>query len=396
MTLSVRPTPYIIPSYSLTGDLLAYLRCGLQYRYHHRGALPPSKPVQLWFGEFIHGVMEEAYRQWGSSPRPFSWDDGVLLLIEDLIIRRLGARGIWPRNPAICDLRARRSGGPVDDLAHRRARAAINVWGPHLFPLIAQAEVRLKGIRSMPNTAAGARADYYEVQGIVDVLTSVELAVARADNRLLVALQADQTVSKSLGQVIAQSSGAIGPVCEVIVDYKGMRRPNTGDPTWQYLGWQILTYAWLREQQPGAAPVVGGVLLFLNELEPSRDDMEQLWDEVLGRNAPRTDTVPLGADLAALRAWNPHRRQSAPPALSLEYRIARSIRVVPVTALDKQRSLTEFDRTVTEIEMSVVQERGGRSLTTCWQANSVDQTCAACDFRTYCPSSPRQGAPLAP
>ncbi len=396
MPLSVRPTPYIIPSYSLTGDLLAYLRCGLQYRYHHRGALPPSKPVQRWFGEFIHGVMEEAYRQWETSSSPFPWDDGVVLPIEDLIIRRLGAQGIWPRNPAICDLRARRGDGPVNDLAHRRALAAINVWGPHLFPLIAQAEVRLKGIREMPSTVSGTRADYYEVQGVVDVLTSVELSAAGADNRLLTMLQADSVVARRLGHVIAQSGSITAPICEVIVDYKGMRRPSTGDPVWQHLSWQILTYAWLREQQPGSAPVIGGVLLFLNELEPGRDDMEQLWSEVFGPNAPQTDVVPLGADLAALRAWNPRQRRIPLPKLSLDYRIRRSIRVIPVTDMDKQRSLAEFDRTVSEIEESVVQERSGQPLTACWKANPVDQTCAVCDFRTYCPASPRKGAPLAP
>ncbi len=396
MTLSVRPTPYIIPSYSLTGDLLAYLRCGLQYRYHHRGALPPSKPVQRWFGEFIHGVMEESYRQWADQSPTFPWGDDLLLPIEELIIRRLGARGIWSRNPAVCDMRARRSGGPVNDLAHRRARAAINVWGPDLFPLIAQAEVRLRGIRSMPGAVASARADYYEVQGIVDVLTSVTLSTVGASNRLLAALQADRTVNHRLGQVIAQSGRANSPVCEVIVDYKGMRRPGTDDPTWEHLEWQILTYAWLREQQPDATPVVGGTLLFLNELEPSKDDMQQLWDELFGQGAPRTDVPPLGADLTALRTWNSRRRGSAPPTLSLDYRVARSIRVVPVTERNKQRSLKAFDDTVGKIEQAVAQERGGQPLTFCWTANPVDQTCAACDFRTYCPSSPRRGAPLAP
>ena len=98
MTLSVRPEPYLIPAYSLTGDLLAYLNCGLQYRYHNRGSLPPSKPVQLWFGQFIHGAMEEAYRVWKSGDSPLPWSDTDIEPITDLIIRRLAARGLYYRS----------------------------------------------------------------------------------------------------------------------------------------------------------------------------------------------------------------------------------------------------------------------------------------------------------
>ena len=49
-------------AYSLTGDLLGYLRCGLQYRYTRIGKMPSRAPVQLWFGNFIHAVLDEGFR----------------------------------------------------------------------------------------------------------------------------------------------------------------------------------------------------------------------------------------------------------------------------------------------------------------------------------------------
>lgn len=401
MPLSVRPTSYVVPAYSLTGDLLAYQNCGLQYRYHNRGALPPSKPVQLWFGQFIHGVMEESYRTYIAGGNPLPWGDSQLLPIADLIIRRLAARGIQFQRFQLLGI------------ALERAYAAVNTWGAYLFPLISEAEVRLRGIRPLPpNTDSVRESGQYEVEGVADVITSVRLTGIADPNPLVNAL------------LISLA----GQAYEVVVDYKGMRRPSQSEAAWRAHEQQILTYGWLRRQQPQAATVRSGMLLYLNELVPGVEDMQRLYEDAIQAATPQTDVTPSPSDQQALRAWPRERRRwqteleawyaaigewwRAEPAdrgplprmprlaseTSAEYRRERSLRTIPVDDERIAQSLDYFDEVVGAIESSVARESRAMPLITAWVATPRDENCTVCDFRTFCPAPGNRyrGVPEAP
>jgi hypothetical protein len=376
-----------VPQYSLTGDLLSFLRCGLQYRYLSGSALPPSRPVQLWFGEFIHGVLESAFRLWTAtqpafpwpcnrtllnqpSPQRVAWDIGEL---GDVVEKTLSNQGKNPRSYA------------ARDSAYARATLAVNELGPHLFPLIASAEERILGTRALPPRQGGipypGNATLYELQGIADVVTHIQLSGATSQN----------IIKSEIHTACPQLTGQY----QVIVDYKGARRPATTHAYWHQGDWQVQTYAWLRSLQPTSLPVAAGLLIYINELDPSSEDLRELKDEL--RNG-HTDVTPLkgGLDEANLRRWT---GRGSPPPLSTPFRIARALRVVPVSAASQAIALTRFDQTVSGIETCIIQENATGQIGTQWPACGDAATCVACDFRHFCPDPfPRgsRGVPTSP
>jgi len=395
MPLSVREPLYIIPEYSLTGDLLAYLTCGLQYRYHNRGSLPPSKPMQLWFGEFMHAIMEEAYLEWQNPQRrrfPWSWNPEIRD-IELRINRRLRARGLNSPPWVFCPYDSsftqqgwcRDINHPHKLIASQRADEAINTWGQHLFPLIDEAEVRLKGIRNMPNYRPGvSRCNYYGITGVIDVISSVNLQSVPPGNLIVHSIHQNL----ELHQI---TNNLTSPEYEIIIDYKGMRRPPTNDPTWQHHEWQILTYAWLRSQQHQSRPIVAGIIFYLNELASSQEDMKELKNDVRNNS---TDIMPQGLDLQAIQNW---RRNTTPPSLSRPFKEQRSIRIIPVNDIHILNSLQQFDGVVSGIESCVVSEVMSKGITFSWRSNPVERNCTACDFKTFCPNpAPRPYHPTVP
>lgn len=388
MHLKSRSKPYIIPEYSLTGDLLSFLTCNLQYRYQNKGTLPPSMPIQLWFGEFIHGVMEEAYLKWEEEKLEFPWQwDKDIRPIEEMIDQRLRSRGLFPPSKQYCPehFPEEKIGvyefgdNPYARIASARAERSINVWGPYLFPLIDSSEIRLKGIRDMPNyDKKHSRSNHYSVNGVIDVLSSFKInnstqrTIDSYQNTIVQYLQNDKSFRETLKNKIDNEY-------EVIIDYKGMRRPSTDSETYKQHEWQILTYSWLREQQKDAKPIAAGIVFYLNELVPSIIDLKLIMDDIVNG---KTDVKISKKDKESLLEWDGN--ENYYPTLSDKFRLDRSIRIIPIQKDKIESSLKEFDSVVNQIESSLIKEQEGIKIGDAWKAEAEQRTCDACDFKTIC------------
>jgi len=302
------------------------------------------------------------------------WTTAELDDIRTLIKSRLGAKGLYAWSPGL------------EQLGDDRAHAAVQELGPHLFPLIHQAEVRLTGARLLPPIASQLQfrvADRYEMVGVVDVVTHLQLGDPRfAANPIVKAINAKLGTS-------------LPPVFEVIIDYKGMRRPpipqlGATNNLWTQYQWQLQTYGQLRQAQPGALSVMAGVLIYANELFPTRSDLESLQDEI-ATGSTDVPPPPGSQDAASITQWKT--RSKSLPSLSFDYRLARALRIVPITSQSITVALQAFDGVVQDIETCRGREFHGLPVLQAWTRNSAEEhNCVVCDSRTYCPDYQAQYA----
>jgi len=396
MKLPSRSKSYMIPEYSLTGDLLSFLTCNLQYRYQNKGTLPPSKPDQRWFGEFIHGVLEEAYLQWDLNHKSFPWDwKEDIRPIEDMIDLRLQVSGLYPYDEDLFYslLNSELEFEDLNEhdhkkLASARAEKAINIWGPHLFPLIDSSELLIKGIRKMPNyNEKTSRSNYYGINGVVDVLTSMKINnnikqsnLDNYNNKIIEFLLENKKFQEKI------KNHNDGDEYEIIIDYKGMKRPpiksdRINNP-WENHKQQILTYSWLRSQQEDSKPIFAGIIFYLNELVPSKEDLLLIQEEL--ENDLTDDLIDYDnyiEDINLILEW---KEEDKAPELSDEFKIARSIRIINIDDEEIDSSLNKFDNVVFNIESSLIKEIDGTKIQDAWVAESDERTCSACDFKTFC------------
>ena len=395
--ISTRSKNYSIPNYSLTGDLIAFSKCRLQYRFNNKGALPPSIPVQQWFGEFIHGVMEEAFLIWKKEMKEneksdFPWSFDKIQGISIEVAKRLKSKGLKPYSNMFCNALEKGNKGRCPDenhphrlVANMRAYYSVNKWGQYLFPLIQENEVRLQGIRPMPNYDPNvSRANLYGITGVADVISSFNIKKCPASNKLVEFLRENEMISRMIDE---------NQEIQVIIDYKGTDRPEPADPEWEQYEWQILTYMWLQEENMKSTgevkPIVAGVLLFLDELYPLADTMKALAKmdpEELRKNYHATDV-----DIAAIR-------NGESGSLSDDFLLRRSIRIIPYDTEQIDHSLKEFDQVVSDLEKCVLKEMGNsKNVMSCWQCQTYNQKrCTACDLKTICTLTEDKNKPKVP
>ena len=167
--------------------------------------------------------------------------------------------------------------------------------------------------------------------GVIDVLTHVTLSQASGNNLIR--------------EFVQQSCPELPDTFEVIVDYKGTKRPLTDEPYWEQGDWQIQTYAWLRGRQLDAFPVVAGILIYINELTPGSSEMQSIQRGLT--NCSNDQKNWTDQDKQIIRLW---REGMDTSQLSLDFRLRRAIRVIPISDRSITRALRSFDGVVRRAE----------------------------------------------
>ena len=233
-----------------------------------------------------------------------------------------------------------------------------------------------------------SRSNYYGINGVVDVLTSMKinktLEQSNLDNYNNMIIEILKK-NKDFQERIRNSNG--DDDYEIIIDYKGMKRPPIevdnpkAENKWESHKQQILTYSWLRSQQEDANSIFAGIIFYLNELVPSKEDLMLIKDEVKNGLIDDETLEKYRDDFELIDIWQ---EDDKAPELSNEFKLDRSIRIINIDSTEINKSLEKFDEVVYNIEESMINEMKGCKIQDAWKAEADERTCTACDFRTFC------------
>ena len=206
----------------------------------------------------------------------------------------------------------------------------------------------------------------------------MSLVNIKEDNKIVQYLKANEEFNKIAEQYDEDEY-------EIIIDYKGMKRPPcnvsaSNNENWDYHERQILTYSWLRGKQEDKKPVAG-IIFYLNELVPSIEDLKLIKEDTHYHLTDVGDGEEYEKDIELIENWT---EDDEMPKLSEKFKTDRSIRIIPIDEKKINDALEKFDDVVEKIETSIIKEINGCKIQDAWKAEAEERTCSACDFKTFC------------
>lgn len=222
MKIASKPEVKMLPSFSLTADIIGYQRCPRQYGYFVEKGFVPAHTIQIFYGTIIHEVLDRAHHHYKGFEDPKT--KGKIPTDKEIeryfieVESSLKTRGIRAINKHL------------RDQALEVLKRFNNIEGRCLYPLVIDTEHRVRGIRRG-----------YIMEGVVDVL---------------------------IGPGTDPNNPPNDPSEWEIWDYKGQRRPRKGGSELQYYAYQMLVYSALFKIKNGCLPKAAKIY-FLNELTNS-------------------------------------------------------------------------------------------------------------------------------
>jgi len=213
--------PKIIRRYSITADILSYLKCPRRYGYFRARNFAPASAIQLYFGTIIHEVLDRAHLNYsgllsGTTRGEMPSDDDIEKYFVQ-VENALRARGI------------RSMSKDLADKAKLYLKNFNNSFGPKLYPRVIDTEHKLQMHRNI-----GRSLDYI-LRGVVDVLAS------------------------NIG-------GSTDPADVEIWDYKASKMPITSAKDLENYQFQMQVYGELYKFRNAVYPS-NAVLVYIGEFE---------------------------------------------------------------------------------------------------------------------------------
>ncbi len=338
MQLSTRRIDDISEPFHLYNDLAAFARRQLKPPFKARdpskGPYQPRAFIVLAWNEALEHYLDE--RQKGLNDPP-PWSDDALDSLLKRGFQRMMTESLLPP----C------SGPSAVEWDH--AKAVINEFGAVFFPLIRESGISVKSARlipkyKFPSAWRSEPTNACEIMAETDIISHDRLNASRP-------------TTKALQRVIRAVMPFNAPTpFEIVVVYKGRRRPPflgadalDVDTQWNIDKCCLHYLAHLRHQQNPTVPVIGGMIVYLNELCPTLEALSRFFVEV---QYGATDIIPLqGGDLErGFKGWanlpKNVRARANVPQMPLVFRLNRAVRLFHITPKTMKQAMKMMDELV--------------------------------------------------